>query len=222
MILKRRNAPSVWVRMRNFLWPDRGFARAWRYMKRRLERLNDSPEKVALGFACGAFASFTPFFGLHFIVAAIVAHIARGNIMAALIGTIVGNPLTFPFIAAGAMSTGNYLLGDLHKSASDGGNIIDRFLEIGTAFWEALKGSIGLGSGLTSWSELGHQFYLFFNQVMIPYIVGGAFWGAILAVILYFVMVPVVGAYQRRRRERLTPGKTKRSVGAGAIIRPAE
>lgn len=222
MILKRRDAPSMWVKARNFLWPDRGFARAWRYMKRRLERLNDTPEKVALGFSCGAFTSFTPLFGLHFLFAALLAYIMRGNIVASLIGTIVGNPLTFPFIAAGAMSTGNYLLGDLHKSANDGAGIMDRFLEIGHAFWEALKGTFGFGSGATNWGELWHQFDLFFDQVMIPYIVGGAFWGLIVAIVLYFVMVPVVRAYQRRRRERLTPGKTKRAVGAGVAIRPAQ
>jgi uncharacterized protein len=42
--------------------------------------------------------SFTPLLGLHFLLAIFFAFLFRGNIIAALIGTFVGNPITFPFI----------------------------------------------------------------------------------------------------------------------------
>jgi len=42
--------------------------------------------------------SFTPLLGFHFILAIVFAYLLRANYIAALIGTIVGNPLTFPFI----------------------------------------------------------------------------------------------------------------------------
>ena len=42
--------------------------------------------------------SFTPLLGLHFLLAIIFAYMIRGNFIAALIGTVVGNPITFPFI----------------------------------------------------------------------------------------------------------------------------
>ena len=42
--------------------------------------------------------SFTPLLGLHFILAIIFAYLLRANYIAALLGTIVGNPITFPFI----------------------------------------------------------------------------------------------------------------------------
>ena len=42
--------------------------------------------------------SFTPLLGLHFVLAVIFAYLIRGNFIAALIGTVVGNPITFPFI----------------------------------------------------------------------------------------------------------------------------
>ena len=42
--------------------------------------------------------SFTPLLGFHFVLAVVFAYLIRGNFIAALIGTVVGNPLTFPFI----------------------------------------------------------------------------------------------------------------------------
>ncbi len=42
--------------------------------------------------------SFTPLLGFHFLLAVILAYFIRGNFIAALIGTVVGNPITFPFI----------------------------------------------------------------------------------------------------------------------------
>ena len=42
--------------------------------------------------------SFTPLIGFHFVLAVIFAYLLRANYIAALIGTIVGNPISFPFI----------------------------------------------------------------------------------------------------------------------------
>ena len=59
--------------------------------------------------------SFTPLLGLHFVLAIIFAYLIRGNLVSALLGTIVGNPITFPFIwgliyKVGAfVSTTNYV-----------------------------------------------------------------------------------------------------------------
>ena len=64
----------------------------------RLKRLQGTPYSIATGFACGVAISFTPFIGFHMILAALTAWLIRGNIIASAIGTIVGNPWTFPFI----------------------------------------------------------------------------------------------------------------------------
>ena len=42
--------------------------------------------------------SFTPLIGFHFVLAVMFAYLLRANYIAALIGTIVGNPISFPFI----------------------------------------------------------------------------------------------------------------------------
>ena len=42
--------------------------------------------------------SFTPLLGLHFFLAVMFAFLIRGNFIASLLGTAIGNPITFPFI----------------------------------------------------------------------------------------------------------------------------
>ena len=74
-----------------------GWARAFSRVKHRVLRLNDTARNIALGLAIGAGVSFSPLMFTHFIQGAILALILRANIPAALIGTIVGNPWTFPF-----------------------------------------------------------------------------------------------------------------------------
>ena len=52
---------------------------------------------MAIGLAWGASVSVTPLLGLHLIICYAGTWIMRGNLVAATVGTIVGNPWTFPF-----------------------------------------------------------------------------------------------------------------------------
>lgn len=75
-----------------------GFKRTFLYVKNRLVRLRDSSSKISIGLASGACCSFTPLVGVHFIQALILTWLLRGNYLAAIIGTFVGNPWTFPIM----------------------------------------------------------------------------------------------------------------------------
>jgi hypothetical protein len=101
--------------MREIVYPRKGLWRGLDYARKRLHRLPDSPHRIALGFACGAAASFSPFFGFHIVLAAAVAWVLRGNVLAAAFGTIIGNPITFPFIAAFSLETGWRILGTVKR-----------------------------------------------------------------------------------------------------------
>ena len=48
--------------------------------------------------AWGVAVSFTPLLGFHLIICYLGTWLMRGNLIAATVGTIVGNPWTFPFI----------------------------------------------------------------------------------------------------------------------------
>ena len=70
MVFKRRDKPPLLSRLREAVLPRRGWRRGIEYLGHRVRRLPDTPHRIALGFACGVFVSFTPFFGLHFVLAA--------------------------------------------------------------------------------------------------------------------------------------------------------
>ena len=110
-LFRRRNRLSRWARAQRFLWPRMSWRRIIRYWTSRLKRLQGSPYSIACGFACGASVSFTPFIGFHFVLAAALAWMLRGNIIASAIGTAIGNPWTFPFIWAGITWLGTRILG---------------------------------------------------------------------------------------------------------------
>jgi uncharacterized protein (DUF2062 family) len=111
MLFRRREAPTLMERMRTAVWPRHSWSRSARYFVKRVLRISGSPHAVAAGVAAGVFSSFTPFVGLHFIVSFIVAFIIGGNLLAAAMGTFIGNPLTFPFIWASTYSLGSRILG---------------------------------------------------------------------------------------------------------------
>lgn len=110
MVFGRHKKPPLLERIRSFVWPRRGFSRAWKYVAARLSRIKATPHAIAAGFASGAAASFTPLLGLHFLLSFVIAFFTRGSMIAAAIGTVVGNPLTFPLIFAATYWTGARIL----------------------------------------------------------------------------------------------------------------
>lgn len=67
-MFKRRTPLSFWQWFKEGFYPRSGWRRVINYTSYRLKRLPDTPHRIALGFACGAFASFSPLFGLHFLL----------------------------------------------------------------------------------------------------------------------------------------------------------
>ena len=76
----------------------------------KLQNLHATTYEIAAGVACGVAVSFTPFVGFHSVLAMIMAFIIRASVAAALIGTLFGNPWTFPFIWAAVLFLGERLL----------------------------------------------------------------------------------------------------------------
>lgn len=174
MLFKRRNTPSRIEQARVLLWPRRSFGRSMQYFFMRVLRVNATPYAIAIGVACGAFASFTPLLGLHFFLAFGFAYILRGNLIAAAIGTAVGNPITFPFIWAFTFRVGRVMLGEpVHHEAEpqlDGPSAytVDAISGFVERTWPVIKpmlvGSVPLGLtaavacyAITYMTVLGYQ-----------------------------------------------------------------
>ncbi|WP_269582779.1 DUF2062 domain-containing protein [Roseibium sp. Sym1] len=179
MLFRRRHRPSRIERLRVAVWPRHSWVRSTRYFSKRVLRLTATPNAIALGFAAGAFASFTPLVGFHFLTAFAIAYVIRGNLIAAALGTSVGNPLTFPFIWAFTFKVGKWILHgrapkadpqQVHEQFQRG--LFENSLD---ALWPMLK----------------------------PMFIGAVPIGLTVAFISYVIVYKSVEVYQRRRRSKL-------------------
>jgi len=119
MLFRRRESESWWERLRVHLWPRRSWSRSGRYVVYRLRRLGATPHAIALGFAIGAFAAVTPYIGTHLMMAALLSWAIGGSIVASVLGTFVGNPLTYPLLWYASYEVGNVLLGGASSKKGD-------------------------------------------------------------------------------------------------------
>lgn len=215
MVFRRREKRS-WPRIvAEFLWPRGGWARAAQYVRHRLRRLPDSPNRIGRGIFAGVFASFTPFFGLHFVTAAAVARAMRGNMIAALLATFFGNPITFPIIAWASLRLGHWLLGTKYRE--DGADtLIRKFNHAASDLWNNFNALFT--PERAHWHGLGK----FYDDVFLPYLVGGIVPGVITATIAYYISLPLITAYQNRRKLTLKRKLTGLRSAAAKVRNPRQ
>ncbi|GHF57497.1 DUF2062 domain-containing protein [Seohaeicola zhoushanensis] len=192
MVFRRRDRRSLLRVIADFLYPRGGWLRAFHYVKHRVRRLPDTPERIARGIWAGVFTTFTPFYGLHFIVAAIIAKTMRGNIFAALMATFFGNPLTYVPIGVVSLKTGYWLLGtrfDEEKHRSFLGKFVDAGADLKANLFALFSDRTADWKGLA----------IFYHEVFFPYMIGGLLPGIVVATICYYFSLPVIRAYKKRR-----------------------
>jgi uncharacterized protein (DUF2062 family) len=187
-MFRRRKPLSVLKQMRAVIWPERGFRRLFSYLFQRIIRLPGTPASIAIGFASGVAASFTPFLGLHFILAGALAMLFRGNVLASAIGTFFGNPWTFILIWLADYEVGLWVIhafghgADLQVLSIDElgaimGNIM-RFLSF---------------TGHISWADLSRDI----EQVFMPMLIHAFGHGADLQVLSIDELGAIMGNIMR-------------------------
>lgn len=132
--------------------------------------VNDTPHRVALAFAIGVFLAFFPVMGVHTVMALTVAWVGRFSAMVILAGTLVNNPWTIAPIYAGSFYFGLFLTGRPMPSFR-----IEWSKMSLTTFWGVLK------------------------PVLWPFCVGTIVAGTIAGVLAYWIVRPMVQAYQSSR-----------------------
>lgn len=99
-MFKRRQKLTLFQSLKNLILPARGFEAGWDrrviYYRHRLFRNADSTHKITAGVAIGIAISFSPFLGTHIFIAMFLCWVFRVNVFAGVIGTMAGNPWTFP------------------------------------------------------------------------------------------------------------------------------
>jgi uncharacterized protein (DUF2062 family) len=142
------------------------------YLVKRTTRLSATPHSIAAGVACGVAISFTPFIGLHLVGSFLLCLLVRGNYVAAAVGTLVGNPWTFPLLWLATYQLGRVMLGGPATpiEAFHHWDLATLLAKMEAVFWPMAVGSIPLA------------------------VIGG--------LATYFLLMPVIAAYQEARRGR--------------------
>ncbi len=186
-MFKRRKAQSRVDRVRSVLWPDRGFGRLFTYIITRIKRMPGSTTSIAVGAAWGIAVSFTPFIGLHLFVGLFMAYVMRGNMLACLFGTFVGNPWTFPLFFYLDYRLGAFILTEFGVEVAMVGSSLAEF---GTAF-------------LSSPAEL-------IKALFLPIATGCLVLGSIAWFTGFGVTYWAVAGWRTHRRKRLDAARLRR------------
>ena len=186
-MFRRRHKASIAHRARNIVWPRLGWRRYMRYMLHRLARLPGTPHSIAAGFACGVAMSFTPLVGVHILLALFLSWLIGGSLFSAIIGTIVGNPWTFPFIWLWIYNVGLWL-----------------------GFATAGAGQVGFGAFFAEFIDAALRTDVGFLvdrawPILAPMLVGGAITALAVWLIFYFILKPLLKAYQNKGARRIRP-----------------
>jgi uncharacterized protein (DUF2062 family) len=202
MVFKRRDKQSLLQRLRTLFFPKKGWKRSFKYVGHRVKRIPDTSHKIALGAAIGVFVCFSPILGVHMAMALIIVFLLRANLVASFITTMFGNPVTYPFIAAVSLGLGRTILG---MNAKD-----DDFQSLHSAFWQAFTDTWQLIQSWFGFAERPDGLADFLSNLFLPYLIGGTIIGLVSGAITYFLLRPVIGAYQIRRRQVMAEKRQKR------------
>ncbi len=188
MLFKRRNPAGFVERLRVGVWPRRGFSRSVRYVLLRLKRLQSSPHRIAVGAAAGVFAVFTPFLGIQLILAGIASWVLRGSIVASLLASFVGNPITYPLIWFATFNLGNTLIG------AEGSLRMVDLQSRAAVLWDAM-GRLSPGRVAVALEGLWPLFK--------PMVIGSLPLGGFAAFATYMAVKKMIEASNARKRQKL-------------------
>ena len=193
-MFRRRKPLSTINQMRSVLWPARGFRRLFSYLFQRIIRLPGTPASIAIGFASGVAASFTPFLGFHFIIGGALAMLFRGNVLASAIGTFFGNPWTFILIWLADYEIGVSVIHTLGYGADLRVLSIE---ELGVTMGHVMQ--FMSFSGAITWDDLAVDF----EQVFMPMLIGGVVLGLAAWVVSFLLTIWAVNGWRAHRAKRV-------------------
>jgi hypothetical protein len=185
------------MKLRSKTFFQKLFRPAVGFIKFRILHVDDTPQRIARGIAVGLWIAFTPFLGLHMILALTLAALLRANKALAVLWVWVNNPFTLLPIYVPAYLLGRFLVGRFHHSSilpEQAGNLLGRIFSFShiltclhtPAFWKDIA--------------------VVFGKIGLEMTVGGFVLGTLAATAAYFAAYWLVITYRAksgRRRFRL-------------------
>lgn len=176
-----RKGIEVW---REYVWPSMGI-RAWlKWVGLTLVRQAEDAHSVALGVAIGVFVCFIPILGTHTVIAFVLCLLTGGSFLAALAGTLLGNPWTYGVMWWGSYELGYRILG----AAGLAGPRVN--------IHKLLEGNVGLAA---LWADAEQLI----EHVVIPALLGSVIIGVPTAACMYVLVLWQVRRWRQRRATRL-------------------
>jgi uncharacterized protein (DUF2062 family) len=147
---------------------------------RRLLAIDDPPERTALAFSIGVFIAFSPFLGLHTIMATAIAFLFRFNKIAIYTGTFINNPFfTLVPIIIVSYAVGAFVLGRPWHIPDEGLELLKNPQLFSGDYYRRLF--------VQSW------------HIVWPFTVGATVLSVVCSVLAYPLTLRVLRAYRRRK-----------------------
>src|SRR6185295_14477028 len=156
---------------------------------RRLLAIDDPPERTALAFSIGVFIAFSPFLGLHTIMATAIAFLFRFNKIAIYTGTFVNNPIfTLVPIIIASYAVGAFILGRPWRIPDEGLELLKNPRIFSGDYYRQLF--------VQSWS------------IVWPFSVGASALSVVCSLLAYQLTLRALRAYRSRKGHILTRSNT--------------
>ncbi len=177
---------------------------SWRRFRERVTavfHLDEEPSRLAMGMAVGVFIGVTPFYGLHTLLALVVAFVFRLNKAATITGTWLNLPWFAPFVYGFSLKLGEAILsGNFHISRVN----VSELAEVAGAYLWA-----------NPYQHAGDFWRLLWDMLFVaskPLFVGTTVVGLVLATVTYVVTLEAVREVRHFRHiQHLPPPPAERS-----------
>jgi uncharacterized protein len=152
---------------------------------RRLLAIDDPPERTALAFSIGVFIAFSPFLGLHTIMATFVAFAFRFNKIAIYAGTFINNPfITLVPIIILSYAVGALIMGRPMRIPEEGVQLLKNP--------EILSGEYYRQVFVQSWN------------LVEPFTIGASVLSVVCSLLAYPITLKALRAYGKRKIKKAT------------------
>ncbi len=137
--------------------PPGGWLRRWdlRNTLREILRLDDEPWRIAGGLGVGVFIAFSPYYGVHTVLAVLAAFLFRLNVAATLLGAWLVIPPAIPVVMAFSLRVGWVLVGRPVRGhpIAKGASAIALWGRLAPHVWPLVVGAtvVGLGAALVAY-----------------------------------------------------------------------
>ena len=171
-----------------------------RFVKFRILHVDDSPQRIARGIAIGFFTAYLPVFGLHMLIALMLAWLLRANKVLAVLAVWICNPFTFLFIYYPAYRLGHLVLPFFKEKPQT-----EAELEL-AQMQSLLNQTFSLDMMLPNLFDAAYwkQVASVFTQIGLETFIGGLILGILVALIGYRIAFYFIIGYRTRKQSRKT------------------